>query len=298
MILENLNFPIAHDPTIVKEDGVYYCFSTHGIILSSADLRNWKFAGKVFEHNFDWVKQVAPGCKDDLWAPEIVFRNGKWRLYYSVSSFGKRTSGIGLAENLTVNPLSSNYKWQDKGVVIKSDENCFYNCIDAAVCQDFNQNDVLLFGSFWGGLKMTELDKNGLCKNPKNLITVGDRRTDPNAIEGGFIFKKGKYFYLFESHDFCCRGTASSYHIVFGRSENIFGPYFDMFGKDLSQGGGTTLRDGFSFKRWAGPGHNSVFQDDDERTYLVYHAYDREDNGKSKLLIEELNWECDWPVLD
>ncbi len=298
MLLENLNFPMAHDPTIVKENGVYYCFCTHGIILSSNDLRNWKYAGKIFKHNFDWTKKAAPGCKDDLWAPEVVYRNGKWRIYYSVSTFGKRTSAIGLAESKSVNPLSPDYKWQDLGIVVQSDENCFYNCIDAAVCKNFDGNDALLFGSFWGGLKMTILNSSGLKLSSAQLITVGDRKTDPNPIEGGFIFHRGKYFYLFASHDFCCRGTASTYHIVVGRSENIFGPYVDLFGKDMASGGGTTLRDGTSFKRWAGPGHNSIFEDDDGKTYLVYHAYDREDNGNPKLLIEEISWEEDWPTLD
>ena len=65
----------------------------------------------------------------------------------------------------------------------------------------------------------------------------------------------------------------------------------------MKWGGGTTLRDSFSFERWAGPGHNSVFKDDDGKIYLVYHAYDRNDEGHSKLMLEEITFASDGRVL-
>jgi arabinan endo-1,5-alpha-L-arabinosidase len=43
-------------------------------------------------------------------------------------------------------------------------------------------------------------------------------------------------------------------------------------------------------------GHNAVASFDGI-DYLVFHAYDAKDNGRSKLRIEKLQWENDWPIL-
>lgn len=296
MGLLNLSVDVpAHDPVIVKENGVYYCYSTHGFFYTSRDLLSWKYGGKVFENLPDWVRKDVPANDGkDYWAPEIVFRDGEWRLYYAVSTFGKNISAIGMASNKTLDPSSADYKWRDNGKVIASVESDNFNAIDPAVCADENGQDWLLFGSFWGGLVMFPLDEKGFVRKgsePKFIASrqkFGEKQPDPNPVEGGFIFPHKGHYYLFASHDFCCRGTASSYHIVLGISDEITGPYIDSDGVDMLYGGGTTLRDSFTFERWAGPGHNTVFKDDDGKIYLVYHAYDRTDDGRSKLMIEEI----------
>lgn len=301
MLLELSGFTFAHDPTIVKEKDTYYKFCTgFGIpICTSKDLHSWSFTGRsVFSISPKWIKDKVPKCRKlDFWAPEVVKRNGMWRIYYSVSTFGNNRSAIGLAQNKTLDHSSKEYKWQDLGIVIDSTPTRNYNAIDAAVCANEQGDDFLLFGSFWSGLQLVPLNENGFIKEDSAILNIASRQTQPNPIEGGFIFYHENFFYLFASHDFCCRGTASSYHIVVGRSEKISGPYFDQFGVDMKNGGGTTLRDGFSYKRWAGPGHNSVFTDDNGKTFIVYHAYDREDEGKSKLQIEEIQWKEGWPFL-
>ncbi|WP_407425069.1 family 43 glycosylhydrolase [Treponema sp.] len=287
----------VHDPVIARENGIYYCYSTHGQFFSSADLRNWKYAGKVLEVLPSWVKKIVPeNDGKDFWAPEIIFRNGKWLFYYAVSTFGKNISAIGMLSNKTLNPSSPDYKWEDMGVVIASTEKDNFNAIDPAVCTDENGQDFLLLGSFWGGLALFSLDSGGFVKKGSGPVFIasrqkkGEKQPEANPIEGGFIFSHGKKFYLFASHDFCCRGTASSYHIVYGVSEKLTGPYFDEDEIDMRWGGGTTLRDSFSFERWAGPGHNSVFRDNDGKIYLVYHAYDRSNEGISRLIIEEIDF--------
>ena len=286
----------VHDPVIAKENGVYYCYSTHGQFFSSSDLRSWKYAGKVFGSLPSWVKDAVPeNDGKDFWAPEVVFRGGVWRLYYAVSTFGKNVSAIGMATNATLNPSSPNYEWKDAGIVFASTENDDFNAIDPAVCADENGNDWLVFGSFWNGIAIVPLDELGFAKKDCKPVLIASRQKEnekvpnPNPVEGGFIFRNGKKYYLFASHDFCCRGTASSYHIVFGSSDSVTGPFVDNDGIDMRYGGGTTWCDSFTYERWAGPGHNSVFRDDDGKIYLVYHAYDRNENGQSKLMIEEID---------
>jgi len=44
----------------------------------------------------------------------------------------------------------------------------------------------------------------------------------------------------------------------------------------MREGGGTLVV--FQYSRWRGPGHNAVYHGDN-RDWLVYHAYDAEENG-------------------
>ena len=111
------------------------------------------------------------------------------------------------------------------------------------------------------------------------------------AIEAPFVFRHDRLFYLFVSFDFCCRGVNSTYNIRVGRAATITGTYRDRGGKPMTEGGGTLVRDGAG--RW--PGHNAVYREG-KRDWLVYHAYDAEDNGAAKLRLEEIVWDSDgWP---
>ncbi len=82
--------------------------------------------------------------------------------------------------------------------------------------------------------------------------------------------------------------------MMVGRSEKVFGPYVDRDGVSLNLGGGSVVLEGN--KNWFGVGHNSV-ADFNGSDYLVYHAYDANDNGRSKLQIEKIKWVNGWPVI-
>ncbi len=64
-----------------------------------------------------------------------------------------------------------------------------------------------------------------------NLPSVGDNPVNagPNAIEAPFIFKKDKYYYLFASIDYCCKGVNSTYKMIVGRAKEVLGPYLDRW---------------------------------------------------------------------
>lgn len=289
----------THDPTIVKEGSQYYRFQTGpGIpIAVSNDLKDWTMTGSVFQKNPGWTAKTVRGSTD-FWAPEIVFRNGQWRVYYSVSTFGSQVSAIGLATSPTLDPRNSGYGWQDEGVVITSGPKDDFNAIDPAVITDADGNDWLLWGSFWGGLKMRRLDNatGKPLEGSDKVYTIADRKVPPNSVEGGYILAKDGWYYLFASFDFCCRGLESTYKMVVGRSQTITGPYLDQKGRSLLAGGGTVLRDGTRDKRYAAMGHNSIFTEGEDH-YLVYHAYDKRRDGAPILAIEKLLWdEQGWPV--
>lgn len=302
------NIPV-HDPVMTRQDGIYYLFATgNGISRwSSKDMKNWKKEKPVFSAPPAWAVQAVPGFKGHIWAPDIFYFNGLYHLYYSISTFGKNRSCIGLATNKTLHPASPDYQWTDHGKIIESvpgrDE---WNAIDPNLVLDENQQPWLTFGSFWNGLKLVKLSDNAqeIAQDPQRWYTIasapqhqpGDEPAATNkAIEAPFIFKKGNYYYLFASYDYCCKAEKSTYKMRVGRSEQLTGPYLDKDQKPMTKGGGSLILEGDT--QWYGVGHNAVCTFDG-KDFLIFHGYDASDKGRSKLRIEELTWDTgNWPIV-
>ena len=295
LTLTGVTFPV-HDPTLVKDGDMYYVVSTGaGIpIHCSKDMLSWDICGRVFRIPPVWVIKTIPGV-GDLWAPDLVFWNGKWHLYYAASTFGSNHSAIGLATNTTLDDRNPAYKWVDEGMVISSDVADNYNAIDPNLVIDQNNQPWLVFGSFWSGIKMRKIDgTTGKLDSADVTVYTMAGRPGNGPIEGAYVVHHGGYYFLFVSFDFCCRGAASTYKIMVGRSTAITGPYADRDGMLMTTGGGSLVYAGDD--RWHGPGHNMVYVE--SGTYwLVYHAYDAQINGVPTLRIEALQWDGDgWPV--
>ncbi len=303
----NDTLPIVHDPVMIRQDSTYYIFCTGWGInaFSSTDMKHWRRQSPVFAKAPAWAVQAIPDFKGHIWAPDISFHNGQFYLYYAVSAFGKNTSAIGVATNKTLDTASKNFKWIDHGKLIQSVPNRdLWNAIDPNLVTDDKNEPWLVFGSFWNGMKLVKLSKDLLSvAQPEQWYTVATRKRDyilPDsvagdaAIEGPFIFKKDKFYFLFVSFDYCCRGEKSTYKMMVGRSENVYGPYVDKDGVPMNLGGGSTVLEGD--KNWFGVGHNAVVNFNN-KDYLVFHGYDAKDGGKPKLRIEELTWINDWPFV-
>ncbi len=303
----NDTLPPVHDPVIIRQDSNYYIFATGmGIsVMSSTERKHWKQEKPVFDKAPDWAVKAIPGFVGHIWAPDISYHNGQYYLYYAVSAFGKNTSAIGVATNKTLNKSSQDFKWTDHGKVIQSvPGRDLWNAIDPNLTLDEKKTPWLVFGSFWNGMKLVKLDNNFTSvTQPEEWYTVAARKRDfilPDsvagdaAIEAPFIYKHDNYYYLFVSFDYCCRGEKSTYKMMVGRSEKIIGPYVDRDGVSMNLGGGSVVLEGN--KNWYGVGHNAVaaFNGSD---YLIYHAYDGNDNGRSKLQIEQITWVNGWPYV-
>ena len=307
----------VHDPVMIREKNSYYIFVTgFGIsVWSSKDMKTWKRELPVFSKAPQWALDTLPGFKGHIWAPDIIFHNGLYFLYYSVSAFGKNTSAIGVATNNTLDASSPEYKWVDHGPVVQSwPGKNNWNAIDPNLVMDDKGNAFMTFGSFWDGIKMIRMNKDLIhaTEPPDSLPTIASRKSNSssknpaaagdnpadaggNAIEAPFIFRKGNYYYLFASIDYCCKGERSTYKVIVGRSKKIKGPYKDKEGRDLGQGGGTIVLQGN--KDWHGVGHNAVYSEND-RDYMVYHGYDAADKGRSKLQIQLIRWDQHgWPIV-
>lgn len=286
----------VHDPCIIKEGSYFYVFSTGpGLPMRrSKDLISWEHIGRAFKDDVpSWAKREIPQS-NALWAPDVAFLNGRFRLYYSVSSFGRNRSIIGVASNTTLDPARKDYKWVDEGKVVESLPHDDFNAIDPNLIVAGPDSIALSFGSFWSGIKLISLDAaTGKPARGALLISLA-RRPPPDAIEAPFIIRRGEYFYLFVSFDFCCRGAASTYNIRVGRSNRVAGPYTDRDGKLLLDGGGTPVL--ATQGKMIGPGHCNVLQDAGG-DFLVHHFYDGDRNGIPTLQVRPLTWTADgWPV--
>ena len=295
----------VHDPCIIRDKGTYHLFCTSqerdgkGLIhwRTSPDLVTWTFKGSVLPVIPDWVVTAVPGVRG-IWAPDVAFFNGRFHIYYSASTFGSNQSVIGLITSPTLDTSDPAYLWTDQGKVIGSVKADSYNAIDPNHVVDADGRHWLSFGSFWSGLKIIELDPaTGKLKKKNGLPRSIAGRKDPGAIEAPVIIRKGEYYYLFASFDFCCRGVNSTYYTVVGRSTSVEGPYLDRDGRKMKEGGGTIVLHADQDKtgRFKGPGHVDILQDDDVE-HIVYHAYDSQNGGRPTLRIQKLNWQDGWPV--
>jgi arabinan endo-1,5-alpha-L-arabinosidase len=288
----------THDPSLIEADGKFYLFHTgHGLPMKrSSDLLAWQATGSVFTSNPAWIAQHVSGVSD-LWAPDISFFAGLYHVYYAASTSGSNHSCIGHATSTTPDT-----GFVDRGLVICSNDGGSkddWNAIDPNLVLDDAGNPYLVFGSFWGGLKLIELDNTGARANDK-LTALAARPDNGGAIEAPYIVHRCGYYYLFASFDRCCDGAASTYNIRVGRAAALAGPYADKDGTALMMGGGTLLVQGDT--TWAGPGHNAVIFHAGQ-TLNVYHSYyagtsnDTYEKDASYLRISEIAWDAQgWPI--
>ncbi|MBR3505482.1 MAG: arabinan endo-1,5-alpha-L-arabinosidase [Lentisphaeria bacterium] len=334
-------------------------------IWQSDDLVNWKDVGKVFtrenapkilnvgprgwsyEFNFvtvndkgeyEFQTERRPGANNyrlgggqPFWAPCVWFNGADqtYYLYYSCSAYGTRNSFIGCAKSKTLDK-----GWEDCGVLIhtRTGDGKKYNAIDPVVIKDADGKLWMIYGSFFGGIALVELDtkdpskllhpgthgKTIACRGyekvyeqdgfeGKPTVSVDGQRFTTYGIEGASIVynPKTKYYYLFVSYD----RLAWTYHVRVGRSKNIEGPYLDYNGRPLvydqeKQGpedvNGTKLVGSYRWKSansgWGATGHTTLFEAHGQ--WMFGSNCKAQPNGPSFVGLRRVFWSDDgWPLL-
>lgn len=322
----------AHDPTAVRDDdGVYWLFSTDAYgdgplprggvqVRRSADLVGWTFHGWAL----DGVPEAAAAWSGatGLWAPDVVRVPAsvavpdaeRWRMYYSASTFGSRTSAIGLAT--APHPAGP---WADRGLVVTSrHEVDGPNAIDANAVVDAEGRHWLVYGSFFGGIHALELDPaTGFVHGtggepspgPGALLARRPRSVD-GAIEGAFVLDRpGGGYILLTSYD----SLFDTYHLRVAAGPSVTGPFHDATGRVATDSGGdpatvgTTVLAGHRFTGGPGrlaPGHAAVLTEpapehqDGARHLLVHHVRDADDPTQHEVQVRRVVWTADgWPLV-
>ncbi len=310
------------DPTVIRQRGEgvqpWYMFCTtdplndqdrnagggfnfHLIpILRSVDLVNWTYAGDVFSTRPSWVATNA-----GLWAPDAEYFNGRYYLYYAASDTALPGGGSAIGVATAQTPAGP---WTDSGatVVEPHPAPCCPGSRRWVFDPDFIQfqgQNYLYYGSYFGGVSLRRLDASGLHSDPSTQQQV----TIANRYEATEVVQHDGHLYLFASATNCCDGPLTGYAVFVGRSDSPAGPFVDREGVSLLAGrvGGTPViaQNG---NRWAGTGHNEVFTDMSGQDWTIYHAVDREhpyfagtsNFTKRPVLMDGLDWIDGWPALN
>ena len=325
-------FAPFHDPLVIALEGEYLGLSTdlgHRNVTArtSPDLKNWS-------EPFSLLPQTPASVRhhvgtEHFWAPELVRRGDVWRLYCCASRPGKTCSAICLAES--ADPKGP-YAYRGDVVVSQhSDTFTQANAIDPCVCKDRQGRDWLIYGSFFGGIRILPLGEDGFATeyHEGRCIAGGGHR----AIEGGYVWyhAQSDRFVLFTSWG----DLGRDYHIRVAYAREITGPYVDSQGYEMTDPDpihhpGDKLSGGYNFDlpglettldlrgmpvhpgrppmppemTFTGvkaTGHNSLLHDRDGSVFVVHHARPEGRMGPPFLQVRQLLMAQDgramaWPL--
>lgn len=336
----------SHDPSMMWDpvSKKYYSYATDvyepqfgltdkiGIpVRDSDDMVHFAYKGTVLSR-----QAIAQGrCNGEypptanFWAPFAEYVENEYRLYYSATkAFGSSESRIWLA--VSDNPLGP---FENRGVVADTwgTDDTFPNAIDPHVVRD-KEKSYLVYGSFFGGIYIKELDPlTGLAKSKdaRGLGVCISRKAAKAVIDGPegasviYVPESG-YFYLFQSYGW----LGDNYDIRVGRSRSVTGPYVDMQGNDLVEKSmGVKIANSYKFKAenpyackgnagwrfggFRGPGHGVPFWNPVTGEYFFVHhirdgaeinrSYDPIENRDSYephyMMIRRMFFVNGWPIL-
>ena len=285
---------IAHSstPEVIRDGDTYYMYvMTGGVsIKKSLDLRNWEYIGDAFSKTdkpfpFSWMSQEVPGY--GLWCPGIYEMNGKYYLYYALSTGGSQYSAICLAVNETLDYTSKKYRWVDKGVVLHSHYGDDFNAIDPQLFIDQDGISWLVYGSYWSGIQMRRIDPETghLDENHPEVHYLASIE----GIEAPYIVYREGYYYLF------CATNIGEYDNRVGRSENVTGPYVDKKGRPMLDGYSELVTANTETIKTCA--HNSFFKDYDGQWYMIGEYTPPEVGSPFTAIISTVVWTEDgWPT--
>jgi arabinan endo-1,5-alpha-L-arabinosidase len=279
----------THDPSrLVKDGNTYYSYSTGGNVPMkySTDKIHWKNGQSVFPNGIPAaIKNAVKNFAGNVWAPDVIYANGQYRLYYAVWG-DNANSAIALVTSPTLNPSAANYKWTSQGIVVSTTNGSNAQAIDPAPYVDASGNYWLSWGSGYPykwtqpEIFQTRLDnKTGLKLTGTEAQTVGVLK---GHEEGSYVQYHNGYYYLFWNTGSCCNGTSSTYTIHVARSTSPAGTYTERSSKFFSSTGNIH-----------GPGHIGILTENGT-DYYTYHYYNS--GGSAVLGLGTITWGSDgWP---
>ncbi|NHC12220.1 family 43 glycosylhydrolase [Motilibacter deserti] len=307
------------DPAVIRgKDGWWYAYGTTDPLLEgegrrhllpisrSRDLTTWAYVGDAFSEASvpAWADRSRGAA---LWAPDIRYVNGEYRLYYVVTETTATAEPNDNAIGMATAPTPGG-PWTDSGAPVvgprrggAGEPGNFLWTFDPHVVVGDGGQQFLFYGSYYGGIWVAPLAADG-----RSTTSPATRVAVDNKFEGAYVVRRDGWWYLFASTANCCAGPTTGYSVQVGRSRDVRGPYVDREGVPLDQsraGGTPTIYQ--NGNRWIGTGHNALVTDLAGQDWAVYHAIDRSDPylegtegiNERPMLLDRLDWVDGWPVL-
>jgi len=286
------------DPFVVRHLGDYWLYHTtddgdRGVSLwRSSDLVEWTFVGYALEGG-------GPGhwAETDLWAPEVMYRDGLFWMYVAGTRMGDGGEGVealrrqGVARSRT-----------PQGPFVLDPEPLVPDVwsIDGHPFQDED-------GTLW--LFYNVRTEETVFQGRPGSGTVVDRLVTPARLQGApapVSFPSERWEGSFEDDAYWNEASW-----VLKRRGRYYQLYSGGFYRDATYGIGVTAADAprgpwtkdpanplfRSGRRITGPGHHSVILAPDGVTaYSVYHGY-ADDRAGRKVHLDRVEWAGDRPVI-
>ena len=282
----------SHDPSLIEAEGAYYSFSTGwrnggNEIRRSEDLIHWELVGTTFgglsgsapggnswdEEYADVLAAVKADSltEVDFWAPDIVAAPGGGYWLYSCAvgpnEGAYSRACIFLAHSPDLTPGSFSYEGMLFQSYLINGQGNQVNAIDPQIVYDAEGKMYMAYGSFNGGLYISELDASTGLKaagmnrvySDEEVVAFNDERKiagsdgekycgtelSSGAMEAPVIARHdgvkiynddgtvketvdSRYFFM-SSYGL----LASSYNMRYGISDTVTGPYLDYAGEEL-----------------------------------------------------------------
>lgn len=251
------------DPTLVQFDGIYYIYATtDNEMLGSGAPTLWY--SNDFQNWYNYTMEV-PSLSDvnlrNFWAPDILQgENGKYYLY-----FGNCQAGCNIYGYVSDTPYGPWTKLHedDTPVISHGYPRDGFPSLDA---QFFKDDDGKIY-AYWGtwvhynsGFAVGQLNNQtmGAMFDSKNIPLS----QTPEPFEAAYMMKRNGKYILMYSGASCHNET---YNVRYSYSDSPYGPF--------TPGQNNPILSTNADKSVHGPGHHSVFQNNDDY-YIAYHRHD------------------------
>ncbi|HMJ91052.1 MAG TPA: glycoside hydrolase family 43 protein, partial [Candidatus Acidoferrum sp.] len=295
------------DPFVWRHDGEFFAIGTGEReatgypgelvfpLLRSRDFICWNQAGRA-------LLRPDGSLGTNFWAPEVVFEDGKFYLYYSVG-FADAKHQLRVATSET--PLGP---FQDFGTALIDPGTCAF-AIDAHAFRDDDGRWYLFYARDFLDTGVGVRAGTALAVAPMKSMTElsGEHRAvlrarhdwqrfqenrpiyggsyDWHTLEGPFVRKHdGRYYCLYSAG----RWENETYGVDYAVADHVLGPYSDAGNENGPRVLRTVSRD------MLGPGHNSIVTGPDGGDWIVYHAWDAAMAAR-RMFIDRLVWTGDGP---
>lgn len=268
------------DPTVCRVGEDYYMTHSGGgnpclLIWHSKDLVNWQPLDYAVHDFFE-----------SIWAPELVYHDGKFYIYTTMVSTQK--DGKSKYDNYVIVSDRPDGRWSKP---INLNVSGF---IDPGHVSDDKGNRYLYFDKG----NMIKLSADGL-KTEGTISKVYDGWVYPEewveecfCLEGPKFFKKGDYYYLVSAQG-GTTGPSTSHMAVVARSKSPTGPWENSPINPLIR---TKNRE----EKWWSQGHATIINAPDGSCWAIFHAYQNgfKTLGRPTFLLP-VQWTADgWPIVN
>jgi len=274
------------DPSVIRVGHDYYATATEPgwaplfSIAHSIDLVHWRIVGAVFDDPPAW-------SVSNYWAPELVHYRDKFYVYYTAR---RKDGPLCVAAAVADSPSGP---YTDRGPLVCQDD----GSIDGAHFVDGDGQRYLIWKEDGNSRRvpsviwMQRLAQDGVTLQgaPWEIIR-NDRRWEGKVVEGPYLLERGGWYYLFYSGGACC-GEQCNYALGVARARSLDGPWEKHPGNPILTGNDD----------WRCPGHGTIVEAANQRTYFLYHSYSTQDfvRGGRFGLLDEVTWGSDgWPSIN